>query len=191
MPSGKKAWLTFLTFDLLMKIAILDALLAVSMPNILLVRGFIVCYRSTKNFVSFDTKFASIPTSSGSNFTRDPSPSPTPPFLLPSLLRLSPRPPHIFFSPLPLSSSPPLPFQSLHSSLSLLHSSLNSHSLPPHSLPPSPFSLPPLLPSPPSLTFKNLQMTLLSSGCMDTTFSYSQKKGLSSPSLGMASWSRR
>ena len=34
MPSGKNAWLTFLTFDLLMILAIL---LAVSMPNILLV----------------------------------------------------------------------------------------------------------------------------------------------------------
>ena len=37
MPSGKNAWLTFLTFDLLIKIVILHALLAVSMPNILLV----------------------------------------------------------------------------------------------------------------------------------------------------------
>ena len=37
MPSGKNAWLTFLTFDLLIKIVILHALLAVSMTNILLV----------------------------------------------------------------------------------------------------------------------------------------------------------
>ena len=37
MPSGKNAWLTFLTFNLLIKIVILHALLAVSMPNILLV----------------------------------------------------------------------------------------------------------------------------------------------------------
>ena len=39
MPSGKNAWLTFLTFDLLIKIVILHALLAVSMTNILLVYG--------------------------------------------------------------------------------------------------------------------------------------------------------
>ena len=39
MPSGKNAWLTFLTFDLLIKIVILHALLAVSMTNILLVGG--------------------------------------------------------------------------------------------------------------------------------------------------------
>ena len=38
MPSGKNVWLTFLTFDLLIKIVILHALLAVSMTNILLVR---------------------------------------------------------------------------------------------------------------------------------------------------------
>ena len=37
MPLGKNAWLTFLTFDLLIKIVILQALLAVSMTNILLV----------------------------------------------------------------------------------------------------------------------------------------------------------
>ena len=37
MPSGKNVWLTFLTFDLLIKIVILHTLLAVSMPNILLV----------------------------------------------------------------------------------------------------------------------------------------------------------
>ena len=37
MPSGTNAWLTFLTFDLLIKIVILHALLAVSMTNILLV----------------------------------------------------------------------------------------------------------------------------------------------------------
>ena len=37
MPSGINAWLSFLTFDLLIKIAILHALLAVSMTNILLV----------------------------------------------------------------------------------------------------------------------------------------------------------
>ena len=37
MPSGKNAWLTFLTFDLLIEIVILHALLAVSMTNILLV----------------------------------------------------------------------------------------------------------------------------------------------------------
>ena len=38
MPSGKNAWLTFLTFDLLIKIVILhNALLAVSMTNIFLV----------------------------------------------------------------------------------------------------------------------------------------------------------
>ena len=37
MPSGKNAWLIFLTFDLLIKIVILHALLAVSMTNILLV----------------------------------------------------------------------------------------------------------------------------------------------------------
>ena len=37
MPSGKNAWLTFLTFDLLIKIVIFHALLAVSMTNILLV----------------------------------------------------------------------------------------------------------------------------------------------------------
>ena len=34
MPSGKNAWLTFLTFDLLIKIVIFHALLAVSMTNI-------------------------------------------------------------------------------------------------------------------------------------------------------------
>ena len=37
MPSSKNAWLTILTFDLLIKIVILHALLAVSMTNILLV----------------------------------------------------------------------------------------------------------------------------------------------------------
>ena len=38
MPSGKNVWsLFFLTFDLLVKIVILPALLAVSMPNIFLV----------------------------------------------------------------------------------------------------------------------------------------------------------
>ena len=37
MPSGKNAWLTFLIFDLLIKIVILHALLAGSMANILLV----------------------------------------------------------------------------------------------------------------------------------------------------------
>ena len=37
MASGKNAWLTFLTFDLLIKIVILHALLAVSMTNIILV----------------------------------------------------------------------------------------------------------------------------------------------------------
>ena len=36
-PSAKNAWLTFLTFDLLIKIVILHALLAVSMSNIFLV----------------------------------------------------------------------------------------------------------------------------------------------------------
>ena len=43
MPSGKNAWLTFLTFDLLIKIVILHALLAVSMSNILLVH--VMCAR--------------------------------------------------------------------------------------------------------------------------------------------------
>ena len=37
MPSGKNAWLTFLTFDPLIKIVIFHALLAISMTNILLV----------------------------------------------------------------------------------------------------------------------------------------------------------
>ena len=37
MPSGKNVWLTFLTFDLLIKIVILHALLAATMTNILLV----------------------------------------------------------------------------------------------------------------------------------------------------------
>ena len=38
MASGKNAWLTFLTFDLLQKkVVILHALLTVLMPNILLV----------------------------------------------------------------------------------------------------------------------------------------------------------
>ena len=47
MPSGKNAWLSFLTFDLLIKIVILHALLAVSMTNILLVKQqslVVVCY---------------------------------------------------------------------------------------------------------------------------------------------------
>ena len=37
MPSGKNAWLTFLTVDLLIKSVILHALLAATMTNILLV----------------------------------------------------------------------------------------------------------------------------------------------------------
>ena len=37
MPSGKNVWLTYLTFDLSIKIEILHALLTVSMPSILLV----------------------------------------------------------------------------------------------------------------------------------------------------------
>ena len=42
MPSGINAWLSFLTFDLLIKIVILHALLAVSMTNTLLVLYYIM-----------------------------------------------------------------------------------------------------------------------------------------------------
>lgn len=42
-----------------------------------------------------------------------------------------------------------------------------------------------------ALTSRNREMSLLSLTPMATTFSKSQKKGRSSPSLGRASWSRR
>ena len=51
MPSGKNAWLTFLTFDLLIKIVILHALLTVSMTNILLV--IILCVVGCKSCHAF------------------------------------------------------------------------------------------------------------------------------------------
>lgn len=44
---------------------------------------------------------------------------------------------------------------------------------------------------PPALTSRKREMSLLSLTPMATTFSKSQKKGRSSPSLGRASWSRR
>lgn len=42
-----------------------------------------------------------------------------------------------------------------------------------------------------ALTSRKREMSLLSLTPMATTFSKSQKKGRSSPSLGRASWSRR
>ena len=48
MPSGKNAWLTFLTFDLL----VLDALLAVSMPSVVVLWSL---YCSARNFARYLT----------------------------------------------------------------------------------------------------------------------------------------
>ena len=53
MPSGKNTWLTFLTFDLLIKNVILHALLAATMTSILLVIITLTLYVSENQSLLF------------------------------------------------------------------------------------------------------------------------------------------